>query len=250
MIDDADYKKILRDAEEDENILGLLLTGSRGKDCANEYSDYDLILITKDEALEEIRKKYDRKLVDVDMPIYSLSEFKEYAKWGSAEMWDRYDYAHIKILVDKIGNLEELVYEKGYVPKEKQKEYIEFWIDGYINSAYRAIKCVRAGNKFGNHLLAVNSMLDILTLVFAMNGRHRPFPDYVETELEKYPLEILPWKPKDFLQMIRTVLETGDLKTQQTLLSGIEKQSREMGYGHMIDGWDGGVEWAINYQPE
>ena len=93
-------------------------------------------------------------------------------------------------------------------------------------------------------------MLDLLTLVFGMNGRHRPFLGYVEKELKMYPLQNLPWQPKEFVEKIKFVLETADLKTQQELLSGIEKMSREMGHGHMFDGWEGKDKWTMEFEPK
>ena len=82
-----------------------------------------------------------------------------------------------------------------------------------------------------------------------MNGRHRPFLGYAQKELEKYPLENLPWSSEEFVKKVKTVLETADLETQQELLKGIEKMSREIGHGHMFDGWEGKDRWTMEFKP-
>jgi hypothetical protein len=110
------------------------------------------------------------------------------------------------------------------------------------------VKCIRNGNKLGAHIEAANSMLDLLTAVFAMNGRHRPFLSYTEKELKTYPLEHLPWPSDEFVTKIQKVLETADLETQQELLKGVEKMAREMGYGAVFDAWEGKDKWAMEYK--
>lgn len=244
-----DYEQILKEAQENDEVVALVLLGSRGKGFENEYSDYDMIMITNDESIDLIKKYKDKKLDNVDLTVKSLSDFKNFANWESPESWDRYNYAHVKILVDKTNyELAKIIEEKGHIPKDKQSKFIDWWIDGYVNGVYRSVKCIRNDNVFGAHLEAVNSMLDLLTLVFGMNGRHRPFLGYVEKELKMYPLQNLPWQPKEFVEKIKFVLETTDLKTQQELLSGIERMSREMGHGHIFDGWEGKDKWTMEFE--
>lgn len=118
-----------------------------------------------------------------------------------------------------------------------------------MNGVFRSVKCIRNGNQFGAHLEAVNSILDLLTLIFAMNGRHRPFLGYVQKELEAYPLERLPWSTSEFVEKMSRVLSDADLKTQQELLIGVEKMARDMGHGHMFDGWEGKDKWTMTFKP-
>ncbi len=247
-----DYEKILDEAKNNSDIVGFILVGSRGKGFENEHSDYDAVMVVKDDVANVMHDKYEMQtLDDVDLSVHSLSDFKTFAAWETPESWDRYNYAHVKILVDKTGGeLEKIVHEKGHIPQEKLDKFIDWWIDGYVNGVYRSVKCIRNGNLFGAHIEAANSMLDLLTLVFAMNGRHRPFLGYAEKELKAYPLERLPWSSGEFVAKMKKVLETADLKTQQELLSGIEKLSREMGHGKMFDGWEGKDKWTMTFQPQ
>lgn len=250
----TDYEKVLEEAKNNVDVVGLILTGSRGKGFDNEHSDYDPIMIVKDEATQVLQDQYASVTLEhVDLCVWSLSEFKKYADWENtdASWWDRYDYSHVKILVDKThGELEKIVREKGYIPADKQKEFTERWIDGYVNGVVRSVKCIRNGNTLGAHLQAINAILDLLTAVFAMHGRHRPFLDYVEQELQTYPLEHLPWPSDEFVVKIKKVLETADLEIQQELLRGVENMARAMGYGSVFDAWEGRDRWAMTFKQE
>lgn len=245
-----EHEQIIKDSQENPDILGLILLGSRGKGFEYEHSDYDIRMIVKDSA-KQVAEKYENSNIDnVDISAQTLTEFKEYAEFGKPESWDRYDFTHTKILVDKTGILPELIKEKGYIPKDKLNAFIDYWIDGYVNSVFRSVKCIRNKNRFGAHLEAANSILDLLTLVFALHGKHRPFLGYVGKELEKYPLDKLPWSSLEFMNKIEKILETSDLLTQQELLIGMEILCRSEGHGHVFDGWEGKDKWTMTFRPE
>ena len=197
---DKDFNYILKESESNNDILSLILVGSRGKGFENEHSDYDAIMIVKEDFLEELKREFEDKNFDnLDLCVLSLQEFKTYADIGSPMEWARYDFAHTKILVDKTSNLKKLVEAKGFISKSKQKEFIEGYLDGYINGVYRSVKCIRNKNQLGAQIEASNSMLDLLTLVFAFEGRHKPFYGYTEKELKAHPLKLLPWAVSEFV---------------------------------------------------
>ncbi len=245
------YEQVIEEAKSNAKILGLILVGSRGKGFGNEYSDYDLVMVVNDESVDSLKLEYKHEgLQNMDLSVYSWSEFKNYANWDSSEYWKRYDFAHVKILVDKIGELQEIVEEKGYIPKDRLRQFIASALDGYVNGVFRSVKCMRNKNEFGAQIEAVNSMLDLLTSVFALNGRHRPFLGYIEKELLAYPLEHLPWEPGEFIEKVSTVMKTANIGVQQELLKGMEKMSRDMGYGQVFDLWEGKDKWTMEFKLE
>lgn len=245
----AAYEGIVEDAQANPAILGLLLSGSRGKGFENAYSDYDLILIAADEAVAALRQKY-ADAPDIDLMVCTLAQFRGYAAWDSPHAWDRYTFAHIKVLSDKTGELAGWAAEKGRIPPDRLSGVIDIAIDAYVNGVYRAVKCIRNDNALGARLEAANSMLDLLTLVFALNGRHRPFLGYFEKELALYPLDDLPWSPAAFIGAIKRVLDSADLETQQMLLIGMEAFCRARGHGHVFDSWNGKDRWTMTWRSQ
>jgi hypothetical protein len=242
------FDTILNDAKNDPDILGLMLAGSRGKGFENEHSDHDAILIVADGAAEALRRKY-ADTPNVDLMILTSAQFDAYAAWDSRMAWDRYNFAHVKLLIDKTGTLAERIAVKGAIPKDNLKSTIDARIDAYVNGVYRSVKCIRNGNALGAHLEAANSMLDLIALVFAFNGRHAPFYGYLENELATYPLAEMPLPAPEFLAALRRVLENADLKAQQTLLAAMEKFCRAKDHGAVFDSWDGKDKWAMTFAP-
>ncbi len=219
------YNKILEEAKADEAILGFFLTAGRGKGMVTEKSDYDAFLIVRDDKAQEYKAKYEKQRIQsiFDLLVFSLAEFREYAKIGNAEEWDRYNFAHLKAQVDKDG-IQDLIDEKGKMPEEKIREVVESNLGGYFNLYYRSQKNYRDGNFLASHLDGAESMTYFLTALFAMNGRMRPYNKYLEWELKTFPLEKTTWKAEDLIMKINTIVSSGDMEAQDELF----RKSREL----------------------
>lgn len=243
------FQSIVQDAKANPDILGCVLVGSRGKGFENEYSDYDALLVARDGVAKKLKDQFERMtLPDIDLVVVSLAEYKTYAAWGGADEWDRYDYAHAKVLVDKSGVIKKLTDEKGKIPKKVLKRFVACSLDGYINAVFRSVKCIRNKNQAGARLEAASSIPFLLDVVFGLNGRVKPFFGYLEREMKEYPLKKFPWRTADFVRDILSILETADLKTQQELLKAVERLARKEGFGKVFDAWEGKDRWAMEFK--
>ncbi len=75
------YKQLSLQAKNDPNILGFILSGSRGKGIATKHSDYDIYIIIKDSVVQQYKRKFtDINNKDIDLRIFSMSEFYNHAK--------------------------------------------------------------------------------------------------------------------------------------------------------------------------
>lgn len=236
------FKSLIRSAKQDSNVLGFFLVGSRGKGFETKLSDYDVILVVKNKTVFKIKK-----LKDIDLKIMSLSNFKKYATWGSPEAWNRYDFAHVKALIDKNGCIQKLIDEKGRIPNCVRRSFVSGVLDAYINAVFRSTKCLHNHNVIGARLEAAASIPYFLDVIFGINGRLRPFFDYLKRELHDYPLKKFPWSKNKFIKDILSILKNADLKTQQKLLKDIEVLSRKEGYGKVFDTWEGKDKWAMQF---
>jgi len=244
----AIFDELLQAAKTDGNIVGFFLTGSRGKGNEYDFSDYDIYVIVKEGAVRDYKNKFETiKSPEIDLGVMSVSEFAAYARWQGSVRWDRYSFAHVKALVDKTGEIQKLIDEKGSIPSDKRDDFINGSIDAYINGFFRSVKSFRRQNVAGFRLEAAASIPYLLDALFALRGRTAPFLDYLAWELQHYPLEGFSWTTAEFLAVLLKILENGDLKTQQKLAIAAEAVFRAEGHGSVFDAWAGKDKWAMNF---
>lgn len=238
-------EQLVTQAKEDENILGFILTASRGKGMVTELSDYDCAMIVKDEFVSQYRKEFNNYgLPDIELQVFSESEFGNYAGFGSSEAWNRYNFAHLEMLVDKTGGkLQQMVDEKGIIPSEKINEVVTFSLEAYVNLVYRSLKNNRDRNTVGARLDAVESIPYLLTAIFAIEGCERPYNKYLVWEFKNHPLKKIPWDTEKFINYLMSILENGDVEAQKQLLRDSESLFRQAGYGSVFDSWGEKLNW-------
>ncbi|MCR4328226.1 MAG: nucleotidyltransferase domain-containing protein [Patescibacteria group bacterium] len=234
-----EFNRILEAVKRDEKIIGMILSGARGKGIFTENSDYDVVLVTADDSKEYARESYKGTQGMVEIGVFTISEFRDYAVVGSPEEWDRYAYAHIKAHVDKTGEIQKIIDEKGVVPDGKRMEIAKGALDGYLNSLYRSIKNQRDGNMEAFHLDAVESIPNFLRFIFSVEGRVRPYNKFLKWELERYPLKNLVMEKDDFFTKLEKVLATGNVETQKELYRIVAGIAQKSGCENVIRSWDG-----------
>ena len=112
------FEKFLQWASTDPAIVGFVLCGSRGKGFTTEYSDYDCALVVKDAVRDDYAAGAQKLAAGIDVAVYTVEEFEEHANWGGPTAGYRYDFAHLKANVDKLGGrIQRIIDEKSRVPK-------------------------------------------------------------------------------------------------------------------------------------
>ena len=236
------FREFVKEAKNDSSVVGFFLNGSRGKKRETKFSDYDIDVIVKDKYARSYKKKYKKKTkFPFGFSVFSVSEFRKHAEIGSLFEWDRASYAHIKAIVDKTGEIQKLIDEKGKIPRDKIKKYVAGHLDAYINYMYRSLKCFRDGNIVGARLEASRSIHPFLDIIFGLEERTTPYYKYLEWELNKCPLEEFPIKQQELIKTLLRILEDGDIETQQKLFNVVEKVFRKAGYSNVFDGWAEGA---------
>ncbi|HEX8071458.1 MAG TPA: hypothetical protein VF546_15990 [Pyrinomonadaceae bacterium] len=244
------YRELVRLAQTDANVLGFVLGGSRGKGFAAEHSDYDCVMIVADKARAVYAVKM-RELPSLfDVGVYTLQEFAERAAWGGELAWDRYNWAHLRAQVDKTGGkIQALIDEKGKVPADEVRKFVQGELDHYINQVYRSIKCCRDGNTIGYRFEAADSVKPLLDVLFAVHDRRlRPYYKYLQWELTRFPLHKFSWTADQLLELLQTILADGSYRAQQHIFREVESVLRAEGYGEVFDSW--GEELWIRDYPE
>jgi predicted nucleotidyltransferase len=230
------YAELRALARRDPNVVGMFLGGSRGKGVPTEHSDYDVYLIV-DKKVGEYRRRFPlRHGDDPEVIVLSLAEFRRHAAVGSDLEWNRYTFAHVTAELDKTGEIQQLLDEKGTLPKEAARAIAAEALDAYINQYYRSAKNLRDGDGLAARLDAAESVPYFLVTLFALHERVRPYNKYLRWELEQHPLPGAQWSAARLLPLLDAVVD-GNVSAQTQLFRHVERLARERGHGEVVDGW-------------
>ena len=212
------------------------------------WSDFDVRLIVRDDASEEIIQRYTEATFPfVDLGVLTLSEFAAHAAWGSPEAWDRQSFTHARVLLDRPNIIQALVVEKGQLPADQQEPFAIAMLDAFINSVYRALKCRRKHLSLCVGLEASEAVIYALHVLFAWEGRLKPYPVWLEHDLQTAPLTTLPLTSEELLSLIGRIVTHGDIAALQELLAGILDSAEARGYSDVIATWGEDVAWMRSY---
>ena len=75
------FRSIREASRHNDDILGFVVTGSRGKGFENQWSDYDFAIFVKDNALEKYQEMYKDLPPDGRLYIFTLDSFKARLTW-------------------------------------------------------------------------------------------------------------------------------------------------------------------------
>jgi hypothetical protein len=235
------YESLLEQAEADPDVFGLVLTGSRGRGFrVRPDSDWDARLVVRDESFEGCIERYATPHgSEVEVAVFRMSTFALVGLPGSGSEWDRYSYVRAELVLDKLGGeIAALVERKAKLTDEEVRALAPHAFDDYVNSYYRAARNHQNGLALESHLDAAESIGPLLTTLFALDQRVRPFNKFLAFELDLEPLRGEAWAADRLLARIRAIVASGDLATQQELFRDVEALAREHGLGEVIDGWE------------
>ncbi len=243
---EATFSRLVEDARQDPAVLGAFVFGSRSRvGFAEDRSDYDVAVIVRDGSLEGLgfrdRWPY-RHGAPVEVVAATLSEFRSHAEPGAESEWARYQYSHVRLLLDKTGDIRRTLDEKSRIPPEAKDGIVRTTLDGYINFTYRSMRNRMIGLERAARLDAAESVPYLLTAIFAVDGRVRPFNKYVEWELREHPLAEAAWSADRLLPRLDRVL-TGELEDQQALFRDVDRVGRAHGLADVILAWEPDVAW-------
>ena len=226
------YDELLEVARSREEILGLYVFGSRGRNfMVDERSDWDVCVVLAD---PEARKQFDREFpfahgAQVEITSATLDELRD-----SSSEHGRYAAAHADVVLDKTdGELTRAVAELESLPSGSRDSIVREALDDYVNQTCRSLR-------YGTRLDAAEAIPAALRTIFALENRVRPYNKYLEWELRHHPLG--DWTADELLPLLDRVL-TGEPAAQRDLFNRIEPLARSDGYGDVIDGWEPDVEW-------
>lgn len=227
----AAWSRLVAAAEADHDVVGLVLTGGRGKAVSTHRSDWDGLLVVADDAVVRWRGSVPAGL---DVSVVSASEWTTYAEPGTPYAWRAYDLAHLEATVDH-GGFQNALQRKGRRPPRLAIEVASAAVGATLNHLYRAAKSSRQGDLGAARLDLAEMVPAFLEAVFALEGRYRPYNSLLAWELSQHPLRSV---PSGVLGDLRRLLE-GDLEAAWRLEAVLAAACRDAGVTDELDGWAG-----------
>jgi predicted nucleotidyltransferase len=236
-------RELLAYAEREPGVLGVFLIGSQARDgFADESSDYDVGVVVADDAIAAFDAQWPYRRGDaVEVMSSTLDGLRAHAELGTPSEWARYQYVRAKVLLDKTGEVGSVLAEKSRLPEAVARRVATDAIDAFINSTYRSLRNRSRSLDRAARLDASESIPYLVTAVFALEARVRPWNKYLEWELREHPLDEPEWSAESFLERLDRL--PGSAAEQHATFVDLENVARRRGFGEVIDGWEPDVPW-------
>ena len=226
----------MRRAEADPDVFGIVLMGSRGYGAyIDEDSDHDPLVIVRRDP-EAWRTRHGSSVEAWPM---TLERFRDHGLPGDADAWNRAAFLGVRVILDRLdGEIGRLVERKRTLEPEEARSIAAHDLDGYINALYRSLRNLEAGRDLEGRLDALESLGPLMTTVFALEGRVRPFNKWLRHELDVRPLGF-----GDLAGLVDGIAARPDLETQRRAFRRVEAAARFFGHAGVVDSWEPDVDW-------
>ncbi|MEV4343068.1 hypothetical protein AB0J83_01115 [Actinoplanes sp. NPDC049596] len=207
------------EASHGDNFLGLVLSGSAGRDLATERSDLDVFVVLGDTGGQGPQTSRSAALDETQV---ALADLERVPPFGSGGWWFRWSFAWAPVLFDRSGGrLAAAIRRQATVTAGEAAAILvePDRLDGWLNFAYRALKNHRDGRELECRLDAAESVPWLLDVIFTLEGRVRPYNKYLPWELRRHPLEH--WPAEELLLLLTATLE-GDAAAVRATFRRVE----------------------------
>jgi hypothetical protein len=230
------YRAFLESAAADENVVGVVLSGSRGAGVfVTDRSDFDVFVVTR-ESDDRWPFVYGSA---VEMVALTLDSFDTYALPGGRDAWNRPAFLFAKVEIDKLdGAIGRMVERKRRLTPDEATSIAAVSLDDYINTLLRSLRNLEAGRELEGRLDAAETIPPLLTTAFAFESRVRPFNKWLRHDLEREPLAI-----EGLLSRIDRIRRDADAGEQRAMFRDMERFARAGGHGAAVDSWEPNVAW-------
>lgn len=174
-----------------DDVLGVLLVGSKSRSFADALSDDDLEIVLRDEAHAKLRPEATsevlfagdgetRRLI-YDAYYTSITDLE--GKAASPRDLDHWPYEQAQVLFDREDRVETAVRAAGQMDLSfRRLRLMHGGVDAY-NAIHRAQKCDRRGFDAAVAANAARGAKALSRILFALEGRWAPMDHWLELEL-------------------------------------------------------------------
>lgn len=248
--DDPVIQALIDEATADQDVLGLILSGSLGAGAFHPESDYDAVFVVTKEAIDRYtaenrwpeRGASAQTTKTKDLWHVCVADFTP----DTVPIGEIPGYSYSLVLLDKTGDVTRLLQPFWRKPEERARAETAADYDGYLNALYRSLKAWRRGNDLGGRMSAAQSAWHLLDVLFGIERLWRPHHDRLWLHLDL--LAGQGWRPGELREILLDLLTYGDPLRQQQLARRVEALLRERGFGHVYDDWNGEIDEVLAWR--
>jgi hypothetical protein len=249
VLTDPTIQALIAEAEADIDVIGLVVTGSRAVGTVTAESDYDIVFVVTDTALDRYAAQGAPVRGATVVPPIDVADLWHAAprtlRLEAVVLWMLPAWAEARVLYDRTGETERVLAALRRMPEERARAEVTGWYDSYLNALYRSLKAWRRGDTLGGRLEAAETADALLHLLFALERRWRPYSSRVSLYLAE--LAGQGWQPEELRAILLTLVGTGDPTEQQQVARRVVRLLRERGYHAVYEGWDGKIDQALEW---
>jgi hypothetical protein len=236
------YADLLDRARADPAVVGVVVFGSRAAGpFAQVVSDVDCFVVV-DGSADEARGWQTAHGSPVEAWAMTLDQFRAHAEPGSSTAWNRPALIRARVDLDKLdGEIRQIVDRKRRLDPDEASALVDDALDGAINSTYRALRNLESGRSLGGRMDALESLGPLLTAVFALEGRVRPFNKWLVFELAEEPLKTPAFG--NLVDRLEAFLADPSEERLRDAFRMLEDAARERGHGAIVDSWEPDLAW-------
>jgi hypothetical protein len=197
-------RPLLHEADRDDEVLAVLLTGSQTTTAARDSEDCDVVVVVTEERLHRLRDAVERR---GQLSLVYLSP-QILADMAAVEGWWTYGLASAAVLLDKTGEVTTLIGRLGRLPAAEAKRIVLESYDEYLRFFVRAIRADAREDVIGCRLHTAEALIRLARLLFALERRPAPYHDRLQGELST--LELGDWPPGYLNDAFARIAASGD----------------------------------------
>jgi hypothetical protein len=245
---EAEYTALLERARADPAVVGVVVFGSRAAGpFAEAVSDVDCFVVVEG-GRDELERWQTAHGSPIEAWAMTLAEFRDHALPGTTTAWNRPALIRARVDLDKLdGEIGRIVDRKRRLEPDEATVIADDAIDGAINSLYRALRSLESGRSLGGRMDALESLTPLLTAVFALEGRVRPFNKWLVFELTEEPLR----SPAGhgLVERLEAFLADPSAEHVRDTFRMIEEAARAAEHGAIVDTWEPDLAWLRGDAP-
>ncbi len=237
------------EAEADEDVIGLILMGSRSVRLIDRESDDDAYFVVTDEAMAHDDESSPPPRGQTVQPPINIDDLFTMTLSGfhrdNLPTWTLPTWADAVVLYDRDGAVTTVIDPLRLMPDDEASVQVSAWYDTYVNALYRSLKCGRRGNARGGRLEAVASIDALLHTLYALERRWRPSSSRLVVHL--HDLDGQGWAKDDLRTLLLSLAATGDPAVQQQSAQRVTVLLGDRGFDHILREGHGQIEEALSW---